>query len=121
MRNNALAGFYGQVCELNIYTGVQPTTGDSDPTGTLLCTIPTIYFMAAANGALALETAYAPFQAEAVANGDAGWARLSCPAINQSLDGTCGTSGQQFNFSSTTIITGGTVTLQNCPISIPGG
>lgn len=100
--------------QLRIYTGTQPASADTEPTGTLLATITNIYLTQTSSGAT---LSGGPYSATAVAAGIAGWARLTDGYIN--IDGAVGTSGQQFNLSDINIVNGDTVTLNGMNIQIP--
>lgn len=114
---------------IEIYTGTQPATADSAPTGTLLGTVtlnsgaftpgsPTngLTFAAAANGAVSKSGTWS---FNGVANGVAGWFRLKANAVDAGgisttairLDGSVATSGADLNLSNITIATGAPNTI----------
>ena len=78
---------------LYIYTGSQPSSADSAPTGTLLVRIDNISLSLPSDGSMSLTRAY---QGTAVATGTAGWARYSDGTYN--IDGSVGVSGSGADF-----------------------
>ncbi len=117
-RNMIVEGITGAMAyaTLRIYTGSQPATGGTAATGTLLVEITLQGFNAAATGVATLYTG-SPIQGTAVASGTAGWARLTDGVHN--IDGTVGTTGTDFVINTTSVVSGGTVTLTNCTITQP--
>jgi len=129
-----------------VYTGSQPASGDSAPTGTLLG-ISTVgaaawtavssntnglTFAAAAAGVLS-KTGAETWQFVGIADGTAGWFRfvtgvtladdlaLDAAEEHPRIDGRISTSGAELNLSSTNIVTGGTVTIDSMTITWPAG
>jgi len=68
---------------------------------------------------MSLDSFSGPYQATASASGTAGWGRLENNYNGQRIDGTVGTSGQQFNISNTSLTSGQLVTLNSCTITMP--
>ena len=120
VRNNFLSSIQSGPWTLRIYTGSQPASADSSPSGTLLLQISNVYFASPSSGSMSLDSFYAPYQATASASGTAGWGRLE-DSNGYRIDGTVGTSGQQFNISSTSLTNGQLVTLNSCTITMPAG
>ena len=100
---------------LSIYTGSQPADADSSATGTLLATLnlPNPCFSAASSGAISKTGTWS---GTASASGTAGWFRIENGSYR--IDGTIGTSGQDMNLSSTSIISGGTVTINTASFTV---
>ncbi len=111
----AITGAMG-AATLRVYTGTQPASAGTAPSGTLLVEIPLQGFNAAASGSATLYTA-SPVQGTAVASGTAGWARLTDGSRN--IDGSVGTTGTDFIINTANVVNGGTVTLTNCTITQP--
>ncbi len=105
---------------IKIYTGSQPATADTSPTGTLLVTLElnTPAFNAASGGVKQINLATA-ISANAIANGTAGWARLTNGAGQSVCDGNVATSGGDFTINTTSIISGQTVVLLGGTITDP--
>jgi len=102
--------------DLQIRTGSQPASADDAASGTLLCTISiTSGFGSAASGSASL--ASAPETGTAVATGTAGWARLVSGAMN--IDGSVATSGGDFTINTLSIVSGGSVSLTACTLTMP--
>ena len=101
---------------LRVYSGSQPANAGSAPTGTLLVEIQLQGFNASANGSAGLATG-TQAQGTASATGTAGWARLTDGTRN--IDGSVGTTGTDFIINTTSIVSGGNVTLTNCTITQP--
>lgn len=109
---------------INIYTGTQPATPNTAPTGTLLVSIPlnNPSWGAAASGTSALVTTTA-VSATVTTGGTAGWFRVLDRTNNTTTggcwDGSCGTSGADLNFDNITFIAGGICTIQTMSITVP--
>jgi hypothetical protein len=105
---------------LDIRTGAQPTDPATAATGTLLATLTlsATAFAAASSQSSALN---AVTSATAAATGTAGWFRLKNNAGTGIIDGTVGTSGAELNLSSTSIVSGGTVSITSGSITLPVG
>jgi hypothetical protein len=115
---------------LKIYTGVQPSSADDAPTGTLLVSISVngtsqgISFDDAVNGVIK-KNASEIWSGTAVATGTAGWFRLqanddpeSLSSVAERIDGAIATSGAELNMSNTTIESGAVQTISLFQISI---
>lgn len=105
---------------LRIYTGAQPATPATAPSGTLLAEF-TLSDPAFVAGVLDVTPALTD---AGLAAGTAGWARLldSTEAAGAGLgviDGTVGTSGAMVNLNTTTISVGLTVNVLSGSISMP--
>jgi len=103
---------------IKIYSGSQPTTPQDAPTGTLLVTLnfsdPS--FGAAATGVI---TAAAIAQVNAVATNTAGYARIADSDGNAIMDVDVGTSGATINLNTTSIVSGGPVSITSATITMP--
>lgn len=106
--------------ELKVYTGTQPATADTAASGTLLLTLSDVYFGVPDAGAVPIDDAQGPYQANAGAAGTAGWGRMTFPD-GCVVDGSVATSGAQFNISITSIASGDVVILNSCTITMPAG
>lgn len=97
---------------LKVYTGSKPANVETAVTGTLLATF-TLTDPAAAAAAAGVATFdFDPdISATVAADGTAGYFRIADSDGTGVLDGTVGTSGADFNVSSTTWTTGGLVSL----------
>ena len=115
---------------LKIYTGVQPSSADDAPTGTLLVTITVngtsqgITFDDAVGGVIKKNSSEI-WSGTAVATGTAGWFRLqanddpeSLSSVAERIDGAIATSGAELNMSNTTIESGAVQTISLFQISI---
>lgn len=105
---------------LRIYTGTQPANADTAASGSLLVEIPLNdpSFGAAAAGVITVATSPAP-EADATADGTAGWARVLDSDGNAVFDGAVATSGADFAINSTAITTGQTVKLTGGTLTRP--
>lgn len=105
---------------LRIYTGSQPASANDAATGTLLLEFDSTVHLSTppSGGQVQLDSAYAPYQATAVASGTAGWARLTFSG-GERIDGQVATSGAPFNISATSISSGDLIVLQSLVISLP--
>jgi hypothetical protein len=125
----------GGTAVLNIYTGTQPSSADSEPSGTsgtLLCQIINIGWggsngtRGATSGTVSHGSDAAGYTGTAVATGTAGWARLETfgtnahgSAGNFRIDGNVGVASTcSFVIDSVSITNAGSVTLLTCPISM---
>lgn len=105
---------------LEIRSGAQPADPATAATGTLLATLTlsATAFAAASSQSAALN---AVTSATAAATGTAGWFRLKTNGGTGVVDGTVGTSGAELNLSSTSIVSGGTVSITSGSITLPVG
>jgi hypothetical protein len=105
---------------IKIYTGSQPATPQDAATGTLLATIsfgdPS--FGAASSGVI---TANAIAQVNASDTGTAGYARIADSDGNTVMDVDVGTSGATINLNTTSIVSGGPVSITSATITVPQG
>lgn len=115
-RASALNTALGANATIRIYSGNAPATPDTAPTGTLLVTLTgnASGFGTATNGVI---TASAITQANAVATGTAGYARLATSGGTAILDVDVGTSGASVNMNTTAIVSGGPVQITSLTIS----
>lgn len=106
---------------LKVYTGAKPATVATAASGTLLATFT---FADPALAAAVAGVATADFDpdlsATVAADGDAGWFRIADSAGVAHIDGTCGTSGADLNFSGGVAwTTGATVNLGSGTVTMP--
>jgi len=103
---------------IKIYSGSQPATPQDTATGTLLVTLtfgkPS--FGSAATGVI---TANAIAQVNAVATNTAAYARIADSDGNAIMDVDVGTSGATINLNTTTIVSGGPVSITSATITMP--
>lgn len=96
----------------DVYTGSQPATGDTAPSGSLLGTInlPNPAFAAASGGAKAKSGTW---QYVASAAGNMGWFRMKNAAGTRSMDGaiTATGGGGEMEFDNVNVAIGQTVTI----------
>lgn len=92
---------------IKVYTGAQPATPASAPTGTLLLTftLNDPAFGSAVNGVAALDVTPA-LTALGAAAGTAGWFRAADSDGNAVFDGACGTAGAELNLTTTAVTVG---------------
>jgi hypothetical protein len=103
---------------LKIYTGTSPGPGNA-ATGTLLATL-TFSDPAFGNASTGTATANAiTADSSADDDGTAGYARAEDSDGNDVIDLTVGTSGADLNLDSTAIVTGGTVSVTSCTVTVP--
>jgi len=106
-QNNQTDAFVDQYDggNLKIYTGSQPATADTSPSGTLLVTVtlPTPAFGSSSSGTAAKSGTWS---ASASGTGTAGWFRLQTSGNTKPLDGSVTVTGG-----------GGNVTLDNVSIT----
>lgn len=109
--------------KIKIYTGSQPATPNTSPTGSLLCTV-TLgdpAFGAAATGVATLNGT--PITATGSAAGDAGWFRVEDSAGAAVYDGTCTVTGGggQLQLNTVTISNGVDVEVTSGSFTMPLG
>lgn len=107
----------GTSATLKIYTGSAPTNADTAVTGTLLVTLTcnASAFGTVSGGVITLGSVTA---GTAVATGTAGYARLATSGATTICDLTSiGTSGSDINLNSTSITSGGTVSITSGTIT----
>lgn len=127
-----------QNCTIDIFTGSQPASADDGETGTKLLTVTLnkgafvvgedtngLNFGEVSAGVLSKEPSET-WSGEGLVDGIAGWFRIydnnkisgaSSTAIR--MDGSIGTSGSQLNMSSTSVVTGGTTTVDSVSLTMP--
>jgi len=126
---------------MRIYSGSQPATASAAEQGTLLCTITqggvaynkssasTVLVFGNADSSGAVNIASSDtWQGTAVATGTAGWFRFysssAATGVDSSgakvrFDGAVGTSGSQLNVSSTSFVSGATITIDTFSVTLP--
>jgi hypothetical protein len=108
---------------LKIYSGSQPATPETAPTGTLLVTFTlndAAFGSADSTGTAALVVSPA-ISATAAASGTAGYGRIADSDGNAVFDGEVGTSGAVFNLTTTAIVSGQTVDCNSGSYQQPTG
>ncbi|MBX3655686.1 MAG: hypothetical protein KIS62_12485 [Ramlibacter sp.] len=107
---------------LTIYEGTQPADGGGSASGsTVLLTYENVYFEpTAVAGVVSLDLTGGAPQALASASGTAQWGRFE-NGSGLIIDGAVGTSGQQFNISTTSITEDDLVSLNSCDLVFPSG
>ena len=126
---------------LNIYSGSQPSSADAAVTGSLLCTITVssgafvagavangLEFDAASEGAIS-KLSTQTWSGTNLATGTAGYFRLFANAtdtgvadttyIYPRIDGAIATAGSELNLSSTSLVTGATLTIDTFTLTLP--
>jgi hypothetical protein len=125
---------------LKIYSGSQPATADAAITGSLLCTITVssgawaagspqygLEFGTASSGAISKASGDV-WSGTNAATGTAGYFRLYANATDAGavdtstyprIDGAIATSGSQLNLSSTSLVSGATLTIDTFTITFP--
>lgn len=100
---------------LDIYSGTQPATADTAPSGTKLwsVTLATTDFTDAVSGAVSLSGSKS---ANAIASGTATWARWTKGALV--LDGSVGTTGTDFVLNAVGMTSGSSYTLTAATLSL---
>lgn len=101
---------------LKIYTGTQPASADDAASGTLLVTItlPNPCFGTASSDAISKTGTWS---GTASATGTAGWFRLESAGADV-LDGACGAGSGELDLSSTSITSGGVVTINTATFTV---
>lgn len=105
---------------VEVRTGSQPTDPNTAVSGTLLVTftLSSTAFAAFASGSGSLNTVAS---ATAAATGTAGWFRMKNNAGTGVIDGTVGTSGAELNLNTTSIVSGGSVSITSGSLTMPVG
>jgi hypothetical protein len=107
--------------KLRIYSGSQPASAETAPSGTLLVEIPLPdpSFGAASNGVITLND---PGSVNVSSSGTAGWFRVLDSDNNTVFDGSVGTSGADLIVATTTFTAGVAVDIQSGgTITVPAG
>jgi hypothetical protein len=107
---------------LKIYTGAQPATANTAPSGTLLATV-TLVDPAFGNAATGTAAAADPAAVTGAAAGTAGWFRVADSNGNTVFDGavTATGGGGELELATTTISVGVTVDISALTITMPAG
>ena len=117
LRNNQLAQIttsVGTSGKIRIYSGTRPATGGTETT--ILAELPcSATFAPAPSGGVL--TVNAITSATASATGTASWFRILTSANAAVVDGDVGTSGSDLNLNSTSITSGGTVSISSFTIT----
>lgn len=100
---------------LKIYTGAQPATPDTAATGTLLVTLPLSATAGSVSGGVLTFNAIS--QADAVATGTAGYARVTTSGGTAVIDLDVATSGAYVTLNTTSIVSGGPVVVSAASIT----
>lgn len=119
LRNNRLdeiTARAGASARIRIYSGSRPATGGTETTVLAELTGNATFAPAASGGVLTLNAITQDSSANAT--GTATWFRIdSSGGTNHVLDGDVGTSGSDLNLNSTSIVTGGTVSISSFTIT----
>lgn len=116
---NAVAALLGAAGYIEIRTGAQPATVATAASGTLLgtLTLSATPFAAAAAGSASANAITGDSSADAT--GTAGWFRAyNATGPTAVIDGSIGTSGQDLNLNSVSIIAGGTINITSWVLSV---
>lgn len=100
---------------LRIYSGTRPATGGTETTILAQLTCNATFAPAASGGVLTLNAITADSSADAT--GTATWFRILTSGAVAKIDGDVGTSGSDLNLNSTSITTGGTVSITSFTIT----
>jgi len=105
---------------IKVYTGAQPATPETAPSGTLLATfaLNDPAFAAGGTGVQNLAVGTIP-QTTGLAAGTAGWFRMADNSGDPVMDGACGTSGAELNLNTTTVSVGLTLQITSGTITMP--
>lgn len=103
---------------IEIRTGSQPATVATAASGTLLgtLTLNATAFGAASGGSAAANAITGDTSADAT--GTAGWFRAYTSGGVATIDGAVGTSGQELNLNSVSIVAGGTINITAWSLSV---
>lgn len=109
---NTAANAGAAAATIEVRSGTQPANADAADVGTVLATFTCAdpAFETPASGVMDLD-ANPDLTATAAATGTASWARMKDSDGNVVFDGSVGTSGADFIITSTSIVSGQTVTL----------
>lgn len=122
LRNNMLdeiTARAGTSARIRIYSGTRPATGGTETTVLAELTGNASAFAAAASGGVLTLNAITA-DSSANATGTATWFRIdSSGGTNHVLDGDVGTSGSDLNLNSTSIVSGGSVSISSFTITAP--
>ena len=105
---------------IKIYDGSQPATPQDAPTGSnhLLATL-TFGDPSFGTAAVGVITANAIAQVNAALTGTAAWARIADSDGTAIMDVDVGTSGATINLNTTSIVSGGPVSITSATITMP--
>lgn len=118
-RNNVVGLIQDNFSYMRVYSGAIPANGDASPSGTLLVSwTGTITWGTPSAGSVALTST--PITSDtAVATGTAGYAELWDGGTDV-IYCTVGTTGADINLSSLSVTSGGTVSIANGTVTMPG-
>lgn len=119
------------LCFIDVYSGSQPSSADSAPSGTKLMTYSVNHdgvtggtWAAASSGSINKTTSEA-WQAVGAVAGSAGWFRMRLAAdagttntTDVRMDGTIASSGSDMNMPDTTVVVGAIYTLDSFPVTM---
>ena len=100
---------------LRIYDGSRPATGGTATTLLAELTLNATFAPGASSGVLTLNAITADSSANAT--GTATWFRIVTSGATFVMDGSVGTSGQDLNLSTTSIVSGATVSVTSATIT----
>lgn len=106
---------------VKIYSGTQPATADTAPSGSLLATftLDSSPFGSSGSPAGTATAADVPFSVNAGATGQAGYYRVEGSGGTDVEDGACGTSGTEMTLSTTSLVSGVAVTITAWTLNQP--
>ena len=109
-RLDAITTFAGGSCKLRIYNGTRPATGGTATTLLAELTCNATFAPAASGGTLTLNSITSDVSADAT--GTATWARIvKSDGTTHVLDCSVGTSGADINLTTTSIVSGASVSV----------
>jgi hypothetical protein len=118
LRNNQLDEITAQIGTngtIRIFSGTRPATGGAETTLLAELALSSTAAGAASGGDLTFSAI--SDEDSAVADGTASWFRVATSADAAVIDGDVGTSGSDLNLNSTSITTGGTVSITSFVIT----
>lgn len=121
LRNTMVDSLNGTFAVFRVYTGTQPATADTAPTGILLSIIDMVNgYTTSLDGTAILAAAET---GTGVVTGTAGWGRMLDAGGTHWVDGTVGVqgSGADFILDTINIIDGEPVSLINASLTMPAG
>lgn len=103
---------------IKVYSGARPATPDDAVSGTLLATF-TLSNPAFGNAAAKSAAIANVAPATAAATGTAAWFRAASSTGTAQFDGSVGTAGADLNLNTTSIVSGGTVSITGGTVAMP--
>lgn len=114
---DAITTFTGGSALLRIYSGSRPATGGSATTLLAELTCNATFAPSASGGVLTLNAITQDSSANAT--GTASWFRIvKSDGTTHVMDGNVGTSGSDLNLNTTSLVSGGPVSVTSCTITI---